>query len=513
MVSQPSFIKGIGILWVRRLYSLSKKIQDGVIPHGLNDTTIVLIQKTKDPEELVDFKPISLCNMIYKLISRCIVNRLRGILDEVVSQEQSVFVPTKRITDNALIAFEFIHAIQRNSGRRDDYCAYKLVLSKAYDRVDWGFLKCVLEKLGFHTKFVQWIMTCVTTVRYSVRFNGTDLSSFRPSRGLQQSDPLLPYLFLFVTDSLLVLMKRYERQGLISGIWVSRRAPSVTHLLFVADCLLFFKLGDDQARSVRDMLHIFEKGTGQKLNPAKCSLLVREGANPELVNQVKNTLNVARADFDAKYLGLLMSEGRMNMGVLKSIEEQYAKRMSGWNERTMSQVAKEVLIKSVAQDLPTYMMSVFKIPYGLCGSMEKQTRAFWWGSESGKQKVQWIPWSELIKPKSYGGLGFRDMRLFNQALLAHQAMCLPMHPNSLCAQVLKAKYFPQGNLLDMAPVGEASTAWRTIEHGVQLLKHGVIHRIRDGQATQVWRDNWIPRPPSLKPSGAVRPCRLRRVSQ
>jgi hypothetical protein len=106
------------------------------------------------------------------------------MLDEVVNQEQSAFVPHRRITDNALIVFECVHAIQRQNGRRGDYCAYKLDLSKTYDRIDWGFLKCVLKKLGFHPTFIQWIMSCVTTVRYSVRFNGTALSPFCPSRAL-----------------------------------------------------------------------------------------------------------------------------------------------------------------------------------------------------------------------------------------------------------------------------------------------------------------------------------------
>jgi hypothetical protein len=78
---------------------------------GMNDTSIVLIPKGNDPEELKDFCPISLCNVIYKLISKRLVNRLRNMLNEVVSQEQSAFVPTRRITDIALITFKCVHAI------------------------------------------------------------------------------------------------------------------------------------------------------------------------------------------------------------------------------------------------------------------------------------------------------------------------------------------------------------------------------------------------------------------
>jgi hypothetical protein len=114
----------------------TKFFEDGIMPEGINDMAIVLIPKGNDPRELTDFRLISLCNVIYKLISKCIVNQLRGILDEIICPEQSDFAPTERINDTALVSFECTHAIQRSNGRRGDYCAYKLDLSKAYDRVD-----------------------------------------------------------------------------------------------------------------------------------------------------------------------------------------------------------------------------------------------------------------------------------------------------------------------------------------------------------------------------------------
>jgi hypothetical protein len=116
-----------------------KFFYDGVLPDGVNDTAIVLILKGSNPKELKEFRSTSLCNVIYTLISKCIVNRLWVLLDEIISPEQSSFVPFRRITDNALIAFECGHEIQRNNGRRGDFYVYKLDLSKAYDRVDWDF--------------------------------------------------------------------------------------------------------------------------------------------------------------------------------------------------------------------------------------------------------------------------------------------------------------------------------------------------------------------------------------
>jgi hypothetical protein len=163
--------------------------------------------------------------------------------------------------------------------------------------------------------------------------------------------------------------------------------------------------------------------------------------------------------------------------------------------------------------LPTYLMSMFKIPFGLCVSLQKHIQSSWWGSKRGKCKVQWIPWEVQIRPKTYDILGFKDLRLFNQALLAHQVMRLITYPTSLCAQVLKARYFPQSNLLDMAPAGEASATWRPIEYGIELLKHCAINIIGDGESTRIWRDNWIARLPNMMSSHPVRACRLRHVSQ
>jgi hypothetical protein len=313
--SRQGFIKSIGAIMKNDVVATTRKFfLERVLSEGINDTAIVLIPKGNDLEELKDFRLISLCNMIYKLVSKCIVNRLRGIHDEIINPKQSAFVPTRRITDNTLIAFECAHEIQRTNGRRGDFCAYKLDLPKAYDHVDWSFLKQVMKKLGFHSKFVQWIMTCVITVHYRVHFNETALSPFRPSRGLHQGDPLSPYLFFSVAGCLSLLVKNYERQRLISGIQVSHYGPSISHLLFADDSILFFKLEENQARHVRDLRAVFEKSTEQKLSPSKCLLPVSEGADNVAVNEVTHILGIERAGFYEKYLGLPMPTGRLKCG-------------------------------------------------------------------------------------------------------------------------------------------------------------------------------------------------------
>jgi hypothetical protein len=141
------------------------------MPDGVTDTTVVLIPKKNDPAELKDIRPISLCNIIFKVVLKCLVNRLCTLLQDIIGPMQSAFIPGHLITDNALIAFESIHAIKMGPATRRKFCAYKLHMSKAYDRVDWRFLEGLLEKLGFHSQWVQWVMACVTTVHYTNRFN------------------------------------------------------------------------------------------------------------------------------------------------------------------------------------------------------------------------------------------------------------------------------------------------------------------------------------------------------
>lgn len=195
------------------------------------------------------------------------------------------------------------------------------------------------------------------------------------------------------------------------------------------------------------------------------------------------------------------------------IMERFVNRCSDWNERYMSHAAKETLVKSVLQALPTYCMGVFKMTQGFCDKYERLIRDFWWGEENGHHKVHWMAWDRMTKPKRGGGIGIRDMSLFNQALLARQAWRLIQRPDSLCARVLKSKYYPHGELIDTVFASEASPVWRGIEHGLELLKAGLIWRVGDGRRINIQRDNWIPRREGLKPASFIRRSTLRWVNQ
>jgi hypothetical protein len=147
-------------------------------------------------------------------------------------------------------------------------------------------------------------MTCVTSVRYTVRFNGVMSAPFTPTRGLWQGDPLSPYLFLFIADGLSTLINRKVATVALRELVVCRNAPGVSHLLFADDTLLFFRASTDQAEVVKEILSTYGKCTGQQINLAKCSIMFNDKMQPALKEQVKSILQVEKDVLDARYLGV-----------------------------------------------------------------------------------------------------------------------------------------------------------------------------------------------------------------
>lgn len=169
------------------------RLDRGYFPPSINDTNIALILKVDSLDSLKYWRPVSLCNVIYKLVSKVLANRLKVILHKCISLVQSAFVPGRSILDNAMIATEIIHFLKSKRRGKKGEVALKIDMSKAYDKVDWGYLKAVMFRLGFQERWVRWIMQCVESVNYSVLVNMEHVGPIQLGRGLRQGDPLSLY--------------------------------------------------------------------------------------------------------------------------------------------------------------------------------------------------------------------------------------------------------------------------------------------------------------------------------
>ncbi|KAL5568871.1 hypothetical protein UlMin_025446 [Ulmus minor] len=141
------------------------------------------------------------CNVIYKVISKLLVDRLKPLLTRLICPTQGAFVPDHSIHDNSIIIQEIIHAMKRKKGSKG-WMGLKIDLQKAYDRLSWQFLEKILKAFGFHPVWVHRVITCISTARMTLMLNGAPVHNFSPRRGLHQGDPLSPYLFIFAMEVL-----------------------------------------------------------------------------------------------------------------------------------------------------------------------------------------------------------------------------------------------------------------------------------------------------------------------
>ena len=181
------------------------------------------------------------------------------------------------------------------------------------------------------------------------------------------------------------------------------------------------------------------------------------------------------------------------------LSEKVQRKLQGWREKCLSVAGKEVLIKAVIQSIPTYVMSCFELPNQLCLDIQQLMANFWWGNKGAEKKIHWMTWDKLCDPKADGGMGFRNLHLFNLSLLAKQGWRLIMYPDSLVAQVFKARYFPNSNFLNAVAQLGMSFTWRSILAGRSLLSKGLRFQIGGGIDVSLWNDPWLPLPFSFKP--------------
>jgi hypothetical protein len=457
-------------------------------------TNIVLIPKVNSPSNLADYRPISLCNVLYKLISKVLANRLKLILPQIISPEQSAFVSGRLISDNVLVAFETLHTMATRVSGKEGYMALKLDMSKAYDRMEWDFLEAMLRKLGFADPWVNLLMKCVRTVTYSILINGRPYGRIVPSRGLRQGDPLSPYLFILCAEALSSLIRSSERDGGIIGVPISRGGTRIHHLFFADDSLLFCKANLREWRHIEEILERYERALGQ-INREKTSIFFSKNTSLEAKEGILSRVGAGHIQHFERYLGLPALIGRSRISSFNHIKGRIWAKLNGWKEKFLTHAGKEILLKAMIQAIPTYTMSIFCLPKTLTKEINSLMGKFWWSFKDNTNKIAWMSWKRMGRSKEFGGLGYRDLECFNMAMLAKQCWRLLKWPESLAARVLCEKYYPGVDFLDSNLGKKPSFSWRSIWQAKALLQEGLIWRVGNGSRIELWKDKWIPATP------------------
>ena len=234
----------------------------------LNKTHIELIPKIQGPETIGNYRPISLCNTVYKIITKIIVARLRPHLDKLISPHQTIFVPGRKGVDNTIIVQEVVHSLSKKKGKVG-YMALKIDLGKAHDKLEWSFIRDVLIRANFPVDLIEIIMSCISTISTSILFNGEVLEPIYPSRGTRQEDPLSPYLFILCMEYLGQLIVEKCNAKLWQPVKTSGSGSAFSHLFFVDDLVLFARADATNCSIIRDVLDEFCSILGQTISEAK----------------------------------------------------------------------------------------------------------------------------------------------------------------------------------------------------------------------------------------------------
>eukprot|EP00253_Pinus_taeda_P014926 PITA_14926 len=364
------------------------RINGRIHPHT-SSTLIALIPKKQDAESFSDYRPIYLCNISFKIISKIIAERIKGTLAIHLSRDQHAFLKGRNILDAVASTQECIYSM---FSKNIAGAVLKIDLQKAYHCLDWGFIRCLLAKIGLRVEMISWIMACIEGVKYAININGIPSPFFHAGRGLRQGCPLAPIIFILAMNSLsLHINKAVDEQRCIP-INISRHIP-LSHNLFVDDVLICAMLHRASWTCLFDILNNFQKATGLNINKHK-SILYFHGELTELILDIADMFGVQTQTIQRgiTYLGYHLKSHKYSNSDWDWLIMRYYKKISSWEFRALSLAGRVTLTKAI-------------------------TASFIWGDTSSHQKIHLAQMKHITIPKQQGGWGILDLRLFGCALI------------------------------------------------------------------------------------------------
>lgn len=334
--------------------AVAEFFRNGRLLKDLNTTTIVLIPKTSAACRLGDFRPISCCNLVYKVITKIIVNRLKPILQSSISRNQVAFLKGRSLGENGPLASKLIRNYRSSSCPRR--CMLKVDIKKAFDTISWDFIIKLLDAQDLPPLFVTWIRECITSPRFSVAINGELAGFFLGMKRPRQGDFISPYLFIMAMEALSKLLDQAVDAGDLR-LHPSCQEPRVTHLLFADDLLVFLDGSRHSITSIKKVLTTFKEWTGLDMNVAKSEIFF--GGFSEIEASVIADISRFRiGSFPTRYLGLSLNPSRISYATL----QPFLERINCWTVKTLSFAGKVTLVASVIHGMVNFWSSVFALP-------------------------------------------------------------------------------------------------------------------------------------------------------
>nr|GEX55860.1 RNA-directed DNA polymerase, eukaryota [Tanacetum cinerariifolium] len=209
--------------------------------------------------------PISLIGSLYKVVTKILAIKLSSVIANLISDVQTAFLPNRQILDGPFIINELLSWCKH---KKQQAMIFKVDFAKAYDSIRWNFLDDVLQSFGFGSKWRYWILGSLSSGMASILVNGSPTSEFQFHCGLKQGDPLAPYLFILVMESLHLSFSRVVDASIFKGIKIGN-SITISHLFYVDDAVFVDEWSDDNLSRIMHVLHYFSLSSGLKINVKK----------------------------------------------------------------------------------------------------------------------------------------------------------------------------------------------------------------------------------------------------
>lgn len=467
--------------------------ESGILPPYLNDTQIALIPKKLDCHLPSDFRPISLCNVIYKIIAKSLANRLKMHFLDYIHPSQQAFIKGRRITNNIIVAQEIAHSFSLKSWRSHDFIL-KIDLAKAFDRIEWSCIILAFARKGLPGHFIKLVLACISSPTFSVIINGQSYAKFTSSRGIRQGCPLSPYLFVLAVNELSLKLQDALQANHLTGIVLGSNCPPVHSLMFADDLILCGKGNVHEVQTISNILNRFCQNSGQIPNWNKSGILFSKNVPIQDQGNIKRIFPAPNIDNSFIHLGHpLILPAKDRSASYAFIYDKFKSKLFNYKANRLSHAARLTLIKSVFGSIPVYYMSNILFSRKFLTKLTAIIRNFWWIGIQEDQTTKSLclrAWADICTDKKVGGLGIRNLQAINQGLILSAAWRLAKEPHSQLAQILRAKYHHDTSIWRAKSNVPKSTFWTSVLKVRPLLVSAIAYQIVD-DSSSVWSTPWF----------------------
>lgn len=457
------------------------------LPRIINSIAVALIPKNANSCHLSQFRPISCCNVIYKCITKLIAKRMKVLMPFLISKNQAAFVPGRLIGDNVLLAQSLCKDYHLNSGPPRFAC--KLDICKAFDTLNWSFLFNALIAMGFPTKFIGWIKVCVSSCMISIKINGALEGYFQGRSGLRQGDPLSPYLFVIAMEVLSKCINGASSSDLFIHHWRAK-SLDLTHLIFADDVLLFCKGEINSIQQIMSGVTSFSSFSGLKPNVSKSTCFFCN-VPYDVQDFALRLTGFSSGILPVTYLGLPLISGKLRLRDCEPLINKFCRKIEHWTCKFISQAGRAQLIAVVLFGMQNHWSLFLFLPKCVLKKMQSIFSHFLWsGSYHGPCQFK-VAWSDCCISKEEGGLGFKDLVIWNKGAIMYQLWRIIKKVDSIWVQWVHATILCNKAFWTTKIPGKCAWGLRKIFNIRSEARNYITYNLGINSSFLLWHDPWV----------------------